>query len=59
MLRSIAAEGVGILLVSDDLLELIGLSNRILIMRGGAIVQEVPTPPERKPREVDLVASMV
>ena len=28
VLRRIAAEGVGILLVSDDLLELIGLSNR-------------------------------
>jgi ribose transport system ATP-binding protein len=59
VLRSIAADGVGILLVSDDLLELIGLSNRILIMREGAIVQEVPAPPERKPREVDLVESMV
>jgi ribose transport system ATP-binding protein len=59
VLRQIAAEGVGILLVSDDLLEVIGLSNRILVMRGGSIVREVASPPERKPGEVDLVAHMV
>jgi ribose transport system ATP-binding protein len=59
VLRQIAAEGVGILLVSDDLLEVIGLSNRILVMRGGAIVREVPAPPGNKPGEVELVADMV
>jgi ribose transport system ATP-binding protein len=59
VLRQIAAEGVGILLVSDDLLEVIGLSNRILVMRGGAIVREVPAPPANKPSEVELVADMV
>jgi ribose transport system ATP-binding protein len=37
VLRSIAAQGVGVLLVSDDLPEIIGLSNRILVMRGGTI----------------------
>ncbi len=59
VLRRIAAEGVGILLVSDDLLELIGLSNRILVMRGGTLVREVPAPPNGKPGEVELVADMV
>ncbi len=59
VLRQIAGEGVGILLVSDDLLEVIGLSNRILVMRGGAIVREVPAPTGSKPREVELVADMV
>jgi ribose transport system ATP-binding protein len=57
--RDIAAQGVGILLVSDDLLELIGLSNRILVMRGGAIVAEMPSPRDAKPGEVDVVAHMV
>jgi ribose transport system ATP-binding protein len=37
VLRSIATQGVGVLLVSDDLPEIIGLSNRILVMRGGTI----------------------
>jgi ABC-type nitrate/sulfonate/bicarbonate transport system ATPase subunit len=37
VLRSIAAQGVGVLLVSDDLAEIIDLSNRILVMRGGTI----------------------
>lgn len=59
VLREIAAGGVGILLVSDDLLEVIGLSNRILVMRGGAIVREVAAPANRKPSEVELVADMV
>jgi ribose transport system ATP-binding protein len=59
VLRQIAATGVGILLVSDDLLEVIGLSNRILIMRGGAVVREVAASPDNKPGEVDLVADMV
>lgn len=59
VLRRIAAEGVGILLISDDLLELIGLSNRILVMCGGNVVREVPAPPKNKPGEVELVADMV
>jgi len=59
VLRQIAAKGVGILLVSDDLLELIGLSNRILIMRAGTVMREVPAPAKNKPGEVELVADMV
>ena len=59
VLRAIAAEGVGILLVSDDLGELIGLSNRVLLMRGGAITAEIAAPSRAKPTEVDLVARMV
>jgi ribose transport system ATP-binding protein len=59
VLRTIAANGVGILLISDDLLELIGLSNRILVMRGGSVIQEIAAPPDAKPREVDVVAYMV
>ena len=58
-LRAIAEEGVAILLISDDLLELIGLSNRILIMKDGAVVTEVAAPVDAKPDEVDLVAHML
>jgi ribose transport system ATP-binding protein len=58
-LREVADAGVGILLVSDDLMELIGLSNRILVMRSGHVVQEIDSPPDAKPTEVQLVAEMV
>jgi ribose transport system ATP-binding protein len=59
VLRSIAAQGIGILLVSDDLPEIIGLSNRILVMRGGEIIREINAPPDAKPSEVDVVTHMV
>jgi ABC-type sugar transport system ATPase subunit len=39
-LRELAATGVGILLISSDLPELLGLSDRILVMRGGRLAGE-------------------
>ena len=59
LLRELTEQGVGILLVSDDLLELIGLSNRVIVMRDGRAVAEVETPPGGKPQEADLVGAMV
>jgi ABC-type sugar transport system ATPase subunit len=59
ILRDLGAAGVGILLITDDLLELIGLSDRILIMSDGRIAGEVPAPPEAKPGERDLVRLML
>ncbi len=41
IIRSIAARGVGIIVVSADVLELIGLSDRILVVAKGRIVDEV------------------
>jgi ribose transport system ATP-binding protein len=37
----LAARGLGVIVVSSDLAELIGLCGRILVMRGGTIVAEV------------------
>jgi ribose transport system ATP-binding protein len=37
VIRALADEGVAVLLVSDDLPELIGLSDRLAVMRGGRI----------------------
>lgn len=42
LLRRFTAEGGAILAVSGDLPELIGLCDRILVVRGGAIVADVP-----------------
>ena len=55
----LTAKGVAILLITDDLLELIGLSNRILIMRDGSLVNERSAPMEAKPTEQELVGFMV
>jgi ABC-type sugar transport system ATPase subunit len=37
VIRALAEEGVAVLLVSDDLPELIGLSDRLAVMRGGRV----------------------
>ena len=44
LIRQISARGTGIVMVSSDLLELIGLTDRILIMRAGSLVDSVSTP---------------
>lgn len=59
VLRDLTDRGVAIVLITDGLLELIGLSNRILILQHGGIVAEVPAPPEAKPAEQTLVAQML
>jgi simple sugar transport system ATP-binding protein/ribose transport system ATP-binding protein len=40
-LASLAADGLGILLISSELEEVIGLSHRVLVMRGGQLVAEL------------------
>ncbi|MBV9390983.1 MAG: sugar ABC transporter ATP-binding protein [Verrucomicrobia bacterium] len=59
LLRDLTAAGAGILLITDELLELIGLSNRIMIMQSGEVVAELDAPPDAKPTEKNLVALML
>jgi ribose transport system ATP-binding protein len=59
ILRRLTAAGVGIVLITDELLELIGLSNRIMIMRHGRVTGIVDAPPEAKPSEVELIQLML
>jgi ribose transport system ATP-binding protein len=42
IIRSLAAAGMSVLLVSSDMPELIGLSNRVMVMRDGSIAAEIP-----------------
>ena len=42
LLRELAHRGVGVLMVSSDLPEIIGLSDRILVMRDGRLAGELP-----------------
>jgi simple sugar transport system ATP-binding protein len=41
IIRDLASEGIGIIVISDDLPELLGTCHRILVMREGAIVDEL------------------
>jgi len=59
IIRDLTDRGVGILLITDELLELIGLSNRILIMQRGRLVADVPASSDAKPSEHDLIAWML
>lgn len=59
LMRDLVDDGVGILVVSDNLPELIGLSNRIIVMRGGQITAEISAPTDAKPSESDVVRHMV
>ncbi|MEP7286436.1 MAG: sugar ABC transporter ATP-binding protein [Chloroflexota bacterium] len=40
LLRSLADNGVGVIIISSELLEVIGMSDRILVIHNGAIVAE-------------------
>lgn len=42
LMRELAARGVAVLMVSSELPEVIGMSDRILVMHDGAIVGELP-----------------
>ena len=42
LMRTLAADGVGVLMVSSELPELIGMSDRILVMRDGRLAGELP-----------------
>jgi ribose transport system ATP-binding protein len=58
-IREMSRQGLAIILISDDLLELIGLSSRIIIMKDGRITQTVTAPADGKPTEKELVKEMV
>jgi rhamnose transport system ATP-binding protein len=42
IIRRLAKEGLAVLMISSDLPEIIGLSDRIAVMRGGTITAELP-----------------
>ncbi len=44
LIRAIAAEGVAVLMISSELPEVLGLSDRVLVMREGCLVGELDGP---------------
>ncbi len=59
LMRQLSDDGAAILLVSDNLPELIGLSHRIVVLRDGRLSATFEAPPDAKPREADVVRAMV
>ncbi|MEH1031949.1 sugar ABC transporter ATP-binding protein [Micromonospora profundi] len=43
LLRRLAGEGMGILLASSELPELLGVCDRVVVLRGGRVVADLPT----------------
>ena len=43
LIEELAEAGIAILVISSELTELLGLTDRIVVMRAGAIVGELPT----------------
>jgi ribose transport system ATP-binding protein len=58
-LRALTERGVAIVLITDELLELIGLSNRIAIMHRGRIAATIEAPAAAKPGERQLIELML
>jgi ribose transport system ATP-binding protein len=59
LIRRLSTDGVGFLLITDDLLELIGLSNRVVIMQHGKIAKIVDASMNAKPTERELIEAML
>ncbi|MDG6102172.1 sugar ABC transporter ATP-binding protein [Dactylosporangium aurantiacum] len=55
VIRRLADEGVGVLLVSSEVPEVLGLSDRVLVMREGRLVREAPADELDEDTVLDLV----
>ncbi len=59
LMRKLAKEGIGMLIMCDTLEEDIGLANRMLIMKDGRFVREVDGSPKKKPSPQDIINLIV
>lgn len=57
-LRELATTGVGILMISSDLQEVLGLSDRVLVMRAGCLVADMPRPEASEEKIIALAAGV-
>ena len=55
-IRELADEGLAVVIVSDDLPELIGLSERLIVMRSGKMNHEFPA--NQAPTEDEVIRHM-
>ncbi len=59
LFRELSERGIAMVLIAESLDELIGLSNRIIVMRDGRTSKTLQTPAAAKPKKVDIVGEMV
>jgi len=59
LIRDLAGRGVAIVLCSESLEELIGLSNRIVVLKDGELSAEIPALTGAKPGELDIIKHMM
>ena len=57
LVRRLAAQGLGVLLVSSEVPEVLGLSDRVLVLREGLVVHEAPAQDLDEATVLDLVMS--
>jgi ribose transport system ATP-binding protein len=55
VIRGLAADGVGVLLVSSEVPEVLGLADRVLVMREGRLIHEAPAEELAEDTVLDLV----
>jgi ribose transport system ATP-binding protein len=55
VIRELAGRGVGVLLVSSEVPEVLGLADRVLVMREGRVVREAPAGELDEDQVLDLV----
>jgi ribose transport system ATP-binding protein len=59
LIRKLAQDGIGMVIMCDTLEEDVGLCNRMLVMKDGRLVGEVPCPPRKKPSPQDIIGLIV
>jgi ribose transport system ATP-binding protein len=55
LIRRLADSGVGVLLVSSEVPEVLGLADRVLVMREGAVIHEAPAADLDEHRVLDMI----
>ncbi len=56
LIKRLAGQGMGLLVISDDIPELLQICNRILLMRRGRIVEEIAP---KQTNENELAAKLI
>ena len=59
LIRELAKDGIGMVIMCDTLEEDIGLSNRMLIMKDGRLIKEIDCAPNNKPSPADIIEFIV
>ena len=59
LIRRLAKEGIGMLIMCDTLEEDIGLANRMLVMKDGRLVKEIDSSSQKKPAPQDIIGLIV